>query len=352
MKASDVCASASVLSSASALVAAARVGEAGPRGRVRGVFRQCSLEVRGRCLQPFRRAPVREVSALKVEVVRIDAAGRTGDDGRGLRRESAAQGTDDRPRDVVLHLEHILRIPLVGLRPERETVGHVDELSRDAQARSGAPYTALDDTLYVQPRSDVVDVDALALECERRATSSDSQPLDFREGARQLVGHAVGEVLLLGVIADVCHGQHGDGGRRSGRRICRGQARLSPRPMTHVHGRGSGEQQDSHAGRGTKSVARESPRRRRRGRRRRCRAASSRRRGALELAQHVVGALRSVGRLLLEQAHDERREGRGKTRPAEADGGRRLDGVRGEQRLNRSAAEGRAARQQLVGDDA
>src|SRR5205823_1043774 len=87
----------------------------------------------------------------------------------------------------------------------------VDELCGDAQARSRTADASLDDALHVQLLDDIVQIDVRTLERISRATRGDAESFDFGKSARQLVGHAVGEVLLRRVTADVCERQYGYG---------------------------------------------------------------------------------------------------------------------------------------------
>src|SRR5205085_10098214 len=97
----------------------------------------------------------------------------------------------------------------IGVGPQRQAVGDVDELCRDAQARSRTADASLDDSLYVQLLDYIAQVDVSTLERVRRTSRGDAESFDLGKSARQFVGHAVGEVLLRRVTADVCERQHG-----------------------------------------------------------------------------------------------------------------------------------------------
>ena len=72
----------------------------------------------------------------------------------------------------------------------------------------------------------------------------------------------------------------------------------------------------------------------------------------LERARHLGGGLRTLGRILLQQAHEQRRERLGHVVPARADRRRLFGELRGEQLLRRAPMERRRADEHLVADDA
>ncbi len=88
---------------------------------------------------------------------------------------------------------------------------------------------------HVEPARDRRDVDVLvALERERRGARGNAQPGDLREHVQQLLGQAVGKVLVRRVVAQVDERQHRD--RR--RRCVEGRGRSRSRVGCVAHGRG------------------------------------------------------------------------------------------------------------------
>ena len=164
------------------------------------------------------------------------------------------------------------------------------------------------------------------------ATRSAGNPA---ERVRQIRRHPRGEVRVARVAADVDERNHGDrlaGGRRrrqrgAGRtRRGRGAAIREPRTA-----RGD-RRENPRAGERPQHALR-APRARHRGRRER----SAHDRRILERSHDVGRALRTLGRLLLEQLHEKRVERGGHVVAARADRRRRLGQMRGEQLLRRDA---------------
>ena len=102
--------------------------------------------------------------------------------------------------------------PVVGLRPEMEAVRRLHELRRDAHVVARLAHAPLEQRRHVELLADDAQVLVLALELERRRAARDPQLRDLGQGVEQLLGEAVGEVLLVLAGAHVHEGQHGDRG--------------------------------------------------------------------------------------------------------------------------------------------
>src|SRR5262249_3632819 len=86
----------------------------------------------------------------------------------------------------------------------------IDELPGDAHARSRLAHAAFEDVTHPQLAPDLLHIDRLALIGERRVSGDYEQPADARETADDVLDHAISEVLLLRVAAQVGEGQPGD----------------------------------------------------------------------------------------------------------------------------------------------
>ena len=231
---------ASVLSSASALAAAARAREAAslvgrrprtisqcarlrqraPRGRKRGIQTDRGLEVGDGGGQGLIARVGRERASGKVRLVGAECGPRRGCGGRADGKPEP-QGAGDGPRDLVAHAEDLGRLALVGLRPEVEPLGHAHEVGRDPQPPTGLPHAALEHRAHAEPAPGLLRVERGPLERQRRRLVDDPQSRHRLQSGDQLAGEPVAQVVIGGVGAGVRERQHRDG---VGRRRCLGRS--------------------------------------------------------------------------------------------------------------------------------
>ena len=103
----------------------------------------------------------------------------------------------------------------------------VDKLRADAQSRAGAAYAAFEHVTHAELARDLFHVDRAVLVDEGRVAGDHEQPVDAGEPGDQILGQAVGEMLLIRVAAQIVERQHRNGrlvrqrkhGRRRGRRL-------------------------------------------------------------------------------------------------------------------------------------
>ncbi len=87
---------------------------------------------------------VEELPAAEVELVRLDIVGAGLLDGPlFLLGEHHPKRLHDVLRDLVLHREDVLQVPVVTLGPEMISVGHVDQLRGDPEPVAGLANAAL-----------------------------------------------------------------------------------------------------------------------------------------------------------------------------------------------------------------
>ncbi len=86
--------------------------------------------------------------------------------GRQIVDELDAQTLYHRRGNIGLHLEDVLEVAIVGLRPELEPSHCTDQLRGDADLRALAPDAALEQGRYIQRVGNVGSGDGLALERE------------------------------------------------------------------------------------------------------------------------------------------------------------------------------------------
>jgi len=123
-----------------------------------------------------------------------------------LRHDRAGNG----PSDLVLQIEYVREIAVVPLRPDVIPGGRVDELGRDAYAVAATAHAALEHIAHAQLAADAANIVCAPLVGKRRIACDHHQPLKFRQCREQVLGDPVGEILLVGVIAEVVERQHGN----------------------------------------------------------------------------------------------------------------------------------------------
>ena len=79
----------------------------------------------------------------------------------------------------------------------------VDELDIDAHAVAAALHRAFEHVAHVQFAADLLHVNRLALVGEGRVARDHERASDAREIGGKALGHAIDEIFLLGVAADI-----------------------------------------------------------------------------------------------------------------------------------------------------
>ena len=127
-------------------------------------------------------------------------------------RELRPHCRQDRLGDLVLECEDVPQLAVVGLGPDVVTRGGVDELGADPHPVPRPAHAPLHHVADAQLPAHLLHVHRLALVGEARVPGDHRELAPAREPRDQILGDPVGEVLLLGIAAQVVEGQHGDGG--------------------------------------------------------------------------------------------------------------------------------------------
>ncbi len=114
--------------------------------------------------------------------------------------------------DPVLEVEHILDRAVELLRPEMRTGDAVDQLRRDPQPVAGAPHAAFEHVADAEVLRDLAHVDGAALVDEGGIAGDHREGLEAAERRDDVLDHAIGEIVLLGVAAQVLERQHRERG--------------------------------------------------------------------------------------------------------------------------------------------
>ena len=114
-------------------------------------------------------------------------------------------------RDLVLDGEDVVELAVVGLRPQLGAGRRIDQLHGDPHRVAGPAHRAFQYVRHVQGAGDVGDRHVLALERERGGTRRHLQLRNLRQQVQQVLGDAVGEIVLVLVGTHVDEGQHRNG---------------------------------------------------------------------------------------------------------------------------------------------
>ena len=147
--------------------------------------------------------------------------------------EFRAELIGDPGDDLVLHDEEVGHWLVEPLRPKMTAALRLDELHvhpHSIAATLDAPLQRIADLQFAPDRPHV---DRLTLECEGSAASDHERASDPRKVRGQAAGHAIDEIVLFGIAADIGEGQDDNGelsaARRARRPAQRMRSRLRPR---------------------------------------------------------------------------------------------------------------------------
>src|SRR4029453_12341085 len=117
--------------------------------------------------------------------------------------------------------EDVVQITIIALRPQGMPGDGINKLGSDTDLITDLPDTSLQDISHAQLAAYVRDLNRPVLVRERRITRNHGKLTDLPEIRDYIVSDAVGEVLLLRVVAHVRERKHRD------KRLF---AHLEPRP--------------------------------------------------------------------------------------------------------------------------
>ncbi|MNH13329.1 hypothetical protein D3C79_728970 [compost metagenome] len=86
----------------------------------------------------------------------------------------------------------------------------INQLAGDTHLVAGLAHAAFKHVAHTQLLADTLHVHRPALVGKTGVAGDDEQPAQARQGSNDVFDHAVGEVVLLGVAAEVVERQHGD----------------------------------------------------------------------------------------------------------------------------------------------
>jgi hypothetical protein len=136
---------------------------------------------------------------------------------------------------LFLKVEDIFEGAVEAVGPQMRGISRIDQLGADAHATAGLAHRAFQNITHPQFAPDLFHIDGLALVGEARIASDDEEPADARQRRDDLLDHAVGEILLLGIAAHIGEGQHRDRRFVRQRERCLRRSTLGNRDAISMH---------------------------------------------------------------------------------------------------------------------
>src|SRR5207247_594234 len=106
---------------------------------------------------------------------------------------------DDLFAHLVLDGEHVGRAPVEAIRPDMLAADGVDQLRIDADQVAARPDAALDDEVHSEVAPDVGEYRRLAFVAGDGVAGDQVETGEFGKVCDQVLGDAVGEVVLAGI---------------------------------------------------------------------------------------------------------------------------------------------------------
>jgi len=131
------------------------------------------------------------------------------------------QATYDRIDDLILDREDVRHFAIESLGKDMRPCLCVDQLHRGAQALASQPDTAFEDEFRTELPAHLRHVHRLAPVAERGVSGDDGEIPEAAQLGDDVLGEAVGEVVLLCASRHVRERQNGDGGKFPAARKCR-----------------------------------------------------------------------------------------------------------------------------------
>lgn len=142
------------------------------------------------------------------------AAGRLVAHAHGLAEQLDLQ----RPRHgfggLSLDREHVLELPVLTMRPDAAAIGGADDVDGDADALAQLTHRTLDQVGDAERGAYACRAVGGVAELEAGILADHLEPVDLGEIRIQLLGKAIGKILLLGIVAVVGQREYRDGSFR------------------------------------------------------------------------------------------------------------------------------------------
>ena len=144
------------------------------------------------------------------------------------------QRLDDLLRHIVLNREDVGKIAIIPLRPGMAAALAVDQLTGHAYPVARLAHAALQHVMHAKCPRDILNIAAFPFEGEAGVAGDDEQALEAGQLGDDILGDAIGEIVLLRIAGHIGEGQHRDGGflgqRERFRNACGRDAADRPAP--------------------------------------------------------------------------------------------------------------------------
>ena len=112
--------------------------------------------------------------------------------------------------NLVLDREHVGHRNVIAFRPKVRAIPSVDQLRRDAQPLPRMAHVPVQRIARAEQIGGLPGIDVCVAQREGRAADDDAKPAVSRERRDDVVGDAVGEILLARLFADDAEWQYRD----------------------------------------------------------------------------------------------------------------------------------------------
>ena len=187
------------------------VRQTGVCQRVGGILLDRLLEVRDRLLERSASAPVPQVPALEIELIRLAVL-------RGSVREAFPlggvqldpQSRDDFARNVLFHGEDVGEFPRVFLAPQLAIGSRIHEFGLDVQRVVALQDGSREQHSHTQLAHRALQIDFRAFVSEGCAARHDAQSRNCRKIVDQALGDTVAKVIDICVVSRIDEREHRD----------------------------------------------------------------------------------------------------------------------------------------------
>ena len=121
-------------------------------------------------------------------------------------------GANDLAGQVILDGKNISEVPVIAFAPNVNAGFRFDQLCGQAHAGADLAHAAFQNIAHPEFAGDFPEAGSAVAEHEARVPGNHLKPAVMRQGRDDVLGDPVGEIVLLGVPADVAERHHRDGG--------------------------------------------------------------------------------------------------------------------------------------------
>ena len=153
-----------------------------------------------------------QIEPAQIVIVGVDIGGRRAGQSQPLRlQQPDLQGRHDAAGDLVLDREDVGQRAVVALGPDLTARGAVDQPDGETEPVAGTAHAAFQHMADPKPGAGIDRRARARLQGETGLACRHEQPGDLRELGDQVLGDALGEIVLVRVAAEIDERQDGDG---------------------------------------------------------------------------------------------------------------------------------------------